>query len=594
MAFRGIFDGSVQIGQAREARAHEAALQQQRIAAQMAMQTQQLQAQANAQRAQLQAQANAQRAQLQAGTQQANADRELKQQQFDSGAALRETQQTNAKILLQQAQADFDEDQARRATLTQFRQSAFGAGLITAALNGVAPTATISRINQANGVADGDLGSVIGMGGGPEGLWYDVIAADEQGKMGKKRQEVDPMTLLAVAHSLYGEKGASEFIQMYKSKDTNNTRMNIAFDKYLQSLEVQKLKNQGAKEVADIKSDTTLAVEDKRTDRATKVQELKNQVGGVLGISAAKVNLPSAVKTLAEQLDNLDAEIRGAEKRKQPLDPKKVKLREDVQRALDNVLGMLGDDGAETAGTATSATKDGGDLTSKIEELNAKGEFDTKLDPGEEAEFKAWKQKYAPKDSGMDYDLRGAFKAGEKPGADGHWTDKFKKPNHPTFSDQSQYAQGEFKRLAGTWKGDKFVPSAEKAGGSAPEAKNLAASQALRRQNATKSTPAKAQAQPKEKDVRSKFFPPVRRSDETLGDFYQKYEQWVNDNPWYRALHEAITPRTKESSLLPPVRKANETPGAHNLRYQRWLKDNPLMRFFEGLKSEPGSKPGEK
>jgi hypothetical protein len=151
--------------------------------------------------------------------------------------------------------------------------------------------------------------------------------------------------------------------------------------------------------------------------------------------------------------------------------------------------------GGETpadAPAASTAPKDGGDLTSKIEELNAKGEFDTKLAPSEEAEFKVWKQKYAPKDSGMDYDLRGAFKAGEKPGADGHWTDKFKKPNHPTFSDQSQYAEGEFKRLAGTWKGDKFVPSAEKAGGSAPEAKKLAASQALRRQNATKSTPAKA------------------------------------------------------------------------------------------------------
>lgn len=362
MAFRGIFDGSVEIEQAREARAHDAALQRQRIAAQMAMQTQQLQAQANAQRAQ-----------LQAGTQQANADRELKQQQFavgaaqaqqqidmkrqefDSGAALREMQQENAKLMLQQAQAEFDEDQAQRATLTQFRQSAFGAGLITAALNGVAPTATLSRINQANGIADGDPGSVIGIGGGPEGLWYDVIAADEQGKMGKKRQEVDPMTLLAVAHSIYGEKGASDFIQMYKSKDTNNTRMNIAFDKYLQSLEVQKLKNEGTKEVAGIKSDTTLAVEDKKTDRAMRVQELKNQVGGVLGISAAKVNLPSAVKTLTEQLDNLDAEIRGTEKRKQPLDPKKVKRREDVQKALDNVLGMLGDDGAETAGAQTGA-----------------------------------------------------------------------------------------------------------------------------------------------------------------------------------------------------------------------------------------------
>ena len=382
MAFRGIFDGSVEIGQAREARAHEAALQRQRIAAQIAMQTQQLRAQAQAQRAQLQAstqQANADRALKQQALQAETAiageklniakqEIGLKQQEFDAGKSLRDMQQENAKLMLQQAQAEFDEDQARRATLTKFRQSAFGAGLITAALNGVAPTATLSRINQANGIADGDPGSVIGIGGGPEGLWYDVVTADEQGKVGKQRQEVDPMTLLAVAHSLYGEKGVSEFIQMYKTRDTNNTRMNIAMDKYMQAYEIQQLKNQVAKEVAGIKSDTTLAVEDKRTERAMKLQELKNQVGGVLGISAAKVNLPSAVKILTEQLDNLNAELNPDSKRNKgkPLDPVKVKRRDDVQKALDNVLGMLGDDGTETAGTATSAPESSATLANGV------------------------------------------------------------------------------------------------------------------------------------------------------------------------------------------------------------------------------------
>ena len=370
MAFKGIFDGSVEIGQAREARAHEAALQRQRIAAQIAMQTQQLRAQAQALREQLQAstqQANADRAlkqqALQADTAMAGeklniAKQEigLKQQEFDAGKSLRDMQQENAKLMLQQAQSEFDEDQARRATLTKFRQSAFGAGLITAALNGVAPTSTLSRINQANGVADGDPGSIVGMGGGPEGLWYDVIATDEQGKVGKLRQEVDPMTLLAVAQSVYGEKGVGEFIQMYKTRDTNNTRMNIAMDKYMQAYEIQQLKNQIAKEIASIKSDTTLAVEDKRTERATKIQELKNQVGGVLGISAAKVNLPSAVKILTEQLDDLNADLNPESKRNKgkPLDAVKVKRRDDVQKALDNVLGMLGDDGTETAGTPTA------------------------------------------------------------------------------------------------------------------------------------------------------------------------------------------------------------------------------------------------
>jgi hypothetical protein len=106
-------------------------------------------------------------------------------QEFDAGKSLRDMQQENAKLMLQQALSEFDEDQARRAALTKFRQSAFGAGLITAALNGVAPTATLSRINQANGVADGDPGSIVGMGGGPEGLWYDVIASMSKGRWAK-------------------------------------------------------------------------------------------------------------------------------------------------------------------------------------------------------------------------------------------------------------------------------------------------------------------------------------------------------------------------------------------------------------------------
>jgi hypothetical protein len=68
------------------------------------------------------------------------------------------------------------------------------------------------------------------------------------------------------------------------------------------------------------------------------------------------------------------------------------------------------------------------------------GPYDTKLTPQEELLFKTWKAENAPYDSGYDYDIRGAFKAGLHPAANGHWSDQFKKPNHPTFSDQSQYS----------------------------------------------------------------------------------------------------------------------------------------------------------
>lgn len=92
-----------------------------------------------------------------------------------------------------------------------------------------------------------------------------------------------------------------------------------------------------------------------------------------------------------------------------------------------------------------------------------RGRFDTALSPAEEAKFQVWKKKHAPKDSGEDYDLRGAFKAGLVPDPKtGHWSDRFKKPNHPTFSNESQYYK-EAPEKAGRWTGakhDKFVPPA--------------------------------------------------------------------------------------------------------------------------------------
>ncbi len=84
--------------------------------------------------------------------------------------------------------------------------------------------------------------------------------------------------------------------------------------------------------------------------------------------------------------------------------------------------------------------------------------FDTPLNDQEETKFQEWKQKYAPNDSGQDYDLRGAFKSGLTPDADtGHWPDTYKKPNHPTFSDQSIYAKDR-PDLAGRWEGETYIP----------------------------------------------------------------------------------------------------------------------------------------
>jgi hypothetical protein len=82
------------------------------------------------------------------------------------------------------------------------------------------------------------------------------------------------------------------------------------------------------------------------------------------------------------------------------------------------------------------------------------GPYDTKLSPSEETKFQSWKQKNAPNDSGADYDLRGAYKAGLSPAAsNGHWSDLYKKPNHPTFSNESMYATPD----APHWEGSRLI-----------------------------------------------------------------------------------------------------------------------------------------
>jgi hypothetical protein len=64
--------------------------------------------------------------------------------------------------------------------------------------------------------------------------------------------------------------------------------------------------------------------------------------------------------------------------------------------------------------------------------------------------FLKWKSQYAPNDSGGDYDLEGAYRAGIKPDSEsGHFPDTFKKTNHPTFSNESKYSTPE--TPGGTW-----------------------------------------------------------------------------------------------------------------------------------------------
>ncbi len=87
--------------------------------------------------------------------------------------------------------------------------------------------------------------------------------------------------------------------------------------------------------------------------------------------------------------------------------------------------------------------------------------YDTPIPPERQQEYEKYKSQLPPPlQSTQDYDLQGAFLAGAVPDANGHMTDKFKKPNHPTFSNQSEYSTPQ--TPGGTWAGpnqDQYVPN---------------------------------------------------------------------------------------------------------------------------------------
>jgi len=74
------------------------------------------------------------------------------------------------------------------------------------------------------------------------------------------------------------------------------------------------------------------------------------------------------------------------------------------------------------------------------------GAYNTRLTPAQET---GYSKLYGPEDS-YDYDMRGAYKAAAEQARNGHYPDTFKKPNHPTFSNESKYANKT--TVGGNWK----------------------------------------------------------------------------------------------------------------------------------------------
>lgn len=80
--------------------------------------------------------------------------------------------------------------------------------------------------------------------------------------------------------------------------------------------------------------------------------------------------------------------------------------------------------------------------------------YGTKLDADQEKRYQQWKSSL-PKTLQYEgnYDLRGLWQENPrvKPSANLHFPDKYKLPNHPTFSDESKYFNDKTKNQAGHW-----------------------------------------------------------------------------------------------------------------------------------------------
>lgn len=100
--------------------------------------------------------------------------------------------------------------------------------------------------------------------------------------------------------------------------------------------------------------------------------------------------------------------------------------------------------------------------------------FNTKLTPKEEEKYQAWVKKLSKKkgrdvsQDQYDYDMRGLWKhEGDnilQQGKHAHGPDTFKKPSHPSFSDESIYSGRSVDGITykgGHWDRDSYMPSFE-------------------------------------------------------------------------------------------------------------------------------------
>jgi len=120
---------------------------------------------------------------------------------------------------------------------------------------------------------------------------------------------------------------------------------------------------------------------------------------------------------------------------------------EDGQQYENEALYRLGEPTNESKDLSGNGKKERLKVTITPHMNAGEGEFDTPLNKEEQ---ESYARKYGP-DANLDYDMQGFHKYSPDftPGSGQHFPDTYKKPNHPTFSNESIYSGGEHE--GGQW-----------------------------------------------------------------------------------------------------------------------------------------------
>jgi len=300
----------------------------------------------------------------------------------------------------------------------------------TAAVGGAPSRAAI----EANTVGDQSLEAQLGAGAGQRGPATGLQSAAATGAVGLQLQGANTAGL--------GRSGETNRALLSYGQNTGTMRKG---DYTQQQLDQRQAEAQAQQQLEQNARNQNGQMGMERLGLGTEkaAMDLSNR--------EADLNNAAANNTQSNQIQNTERTrkiVKGAEDM----------LPSDARVKQKAALPGLAAKGRELM-AQTNANRDSlryGPSVRRVSDGDASNGYNTELTSGAERSYQEHRRALYGDDSGDDYDYRGAFAYGEGRDAGGHMTDRFKKPNHPTFSNESQYATDPDK--AGSWKGERFTP----------------------------------------------------------------------------------------------------------------------------------------